>query len=214
METGCKLAGKFDFKLQGSSVSFLTERGVCSAVEVAALLQRQITVCHGPCFAPGWLNLEIWTAALQPSTHWSHRLFTGISLHSSHYPCQGRLAPMEQSSHSLGLKQSFLQPKRNEKQRKLFWTHSGETKIFGVFLVGFLFWEGGRSLELLPISGAFRALPRALSEPRVDTEHGVSLGYLTSPAQTSASPATIQGEKHREMILIPPASPLSFPCSV
>lgn len=168
-------------------MSFLPERGVCSAGEVAAMLQRHRTVCCGSCFAPGWVNLDCSPSACpQPSTHWSHRLFTGISLHSSHYPCRGRFSPTEQSSHSLALNKVSCRPSEAEeewKAKKMFWSHSGETKIFGVR--GFFGREEG-ALNCC-LSELQQALQRALSEPRVDTEHGVSSDYLTLPAQTSAS---------------------------
>lgn len=169
------------------------------------MLQRQITVCHGPCCPPGRVNLDCSPSVCpKPSTHWSHRLFTGISLHSSHYlglACQGRFAPMKQSSHSLAFNKVFCRPNEAEdewKAKKLFWTHSGETKIFGFF---FFFGNGGRSLELLPISGSFRAAPSTarslISAQSGHPEHGVSLDYLTFPGQTTASPLESMGKSWR-----------------
>lgn len=152
------------------------------------MLQRQITVCHGSCFPPGWVNLDCSPSVCpQPSTHWSHRLFTGIHLHSSHdlgLACQGRFAAMEQSSHSLEFSKVSCRPSEAEeewKAKKLFWTRSGETKIFGFGLFFFFLMEEGTLNCCLSVGPA---VSRAVSEPRVDT---LSLDYLPSAAQTTAS---------------------------
>lgn len=158
------------------------------------MLQRQITVCHVPCCPPGRVNLDCSPSVCpKPSTHWSHRLFTGISLHSSHYlglACQGRFAPIKQSSHSLAFNKVFCRPNEAEdewKAKKLFWTHSGETKIFGFFF--FFGMEEGALNCCLSVgpSELHRARQGALSVPRVDTLSTVS-AWIISHSQDKQLP--------------------------
>lgn len=185
-------------------MSFLPEHGVYCPVEVPAMLQRQVTVCHGPCFPPGWVNLDCSPPVRpQPSTHWSHRLFTGISLHSSHYlglACQGRFSPMEQSSHSLAkFPAGQMRLKRNEKQRNCFGHALEKPKYLGflagwVFLV-FFFLDWRKEPWIAAYQWGLQSMAKNLiSAQSGHPEHGVSLDYLTLPAQTTASLPEAMGE--------------------
>lgn len=175
------------------------------------MLLRQITVCHGPCCPPGRVNLDCSPSVCpKPSTHWSHRLFTGISLHSSHYlglACQGRFAPMKQSSHSLAFNKVFCRPNEAEdewKAKKLFWTHSGETKIFGFF---FFFWEWRKEPWIAAYQWVLQSCTEHGKEPYQCPEWTpwarCQLGLSHIPRTNNCLPARIHGEKLEESFSFP-----------